>query len=286
MTAGVSGNLYLNAAGVALGSLPASVSGEVVLDLDANNDGQFVGGKLRELFTKQPGGALSAAMNDVALGVNGVVELGYNVGGIDLSLPAGSATLVYRPGVLALRGGHDNMFAGTPLEKWAPKNQAVEIQGYVIWSGTGGPKWNASASIENRVTGALAGGKTTFTLDGASITARNENWVDLRIASASVVASATLGYDWTNRQFFVHADLAASFQVGWAGFDLHGSMAASVDMRMDSRGRVQFRGDATLTGGVTFPLLGTKNVSVRAGVDNSGFTLDVPFTDKDIRVNF
>ena len=285
VTAGVTGNLYLNASGVALGSLPASVSGELVLDLDQNNDGKFVGGKLKDLFTKQAGGALSAAMNDVALGVNGVVELGYTIGGVDLSLPAGSATLVYQPGMLALRGGHDNMFAGTPLEKWAPKNQEVEIQGYVMWSGTGGPKWNASARIENQVTGALAGGKTTFTLDGYSITAKNENWVDLRIASASVVASATLGYDWTNRQLFVHADLSASFQVGWTGFNIHGSMAASVDLRMDYWRRVQFSGEAKLTGGVTIFGIDS-DVSVRAKIDNGGFSLDVPGTDKDIRVNW
>jgi len=285
VTAPVRGNLYLNASGVALGSLPASISGELVLDLDANNDGRFVGGKLKDLFTKQAGGALSAAMNDVALGVNGVVELGYNVGGIDLSLPAGSATLVYQPGVLALRGGHDNMFAGTPLEKWAPKNQQVEIQGYVIWSGGGGPQWNASASVENQVTGALAGGKTTFTLDGYSITAKNTNWVDLRIASASVAVSATLGYDTTARQLFVRADMSASFQVGWTGFNIHGSMAASVDVRMNQWGQVRFSGQAKLTGGVTVGLI-KSNISVSANVDNNGFSLDVPFTRKDIRVNF
>jgi hypothetical protein len=285
VTAPVRGNLYLNASGVALGSLPASVSGEVVLDLDFNNDGNFVGGKLKDLFTKQAGGALSAAMNDVALGVNGVVELGYNVGGIDLSLPAGSATLVYQPGVLALRGGHDNMFAGTPLEKWAPKNQQVEIQGYVIWSGGGGPQWNASASVENQVTGALAGGKTTFTLDGYTITAKNTNWVDLRIASASVAVSATLGYDTTARQLFVRADMSAKLDASWYGFGIQGSMVASVDARMDQWGQVRFSGKAKLTGGVTVGLI-KSNISVSANVDNNGFSLDVPFTDKDIRVNF
>src|SRR5439155_13171636 len=60
------------------------------------------------------------ALNDVAIGVNGTVTVGYDKKSFTLEFPVGNATLMYIPGVVAFRGEQPNLFAGTKLESLIP----------------------------------------------------------------------------------------------------------------------------------------------------------------------
>jgi len=212
-----------------------------------------------------------------------VVNLGYKVAGIDLTIPAGSASLQYSPGVLALHGGHDNPFKGTPLEKFAPKTGEIDLKGYVTW-GTGAPHWDVTGTMTNRVTGGFMSSTMAYTLKDYTLTATSAYTADVYIAKADFNASFSLGYDQHARAFSLNAGLTAHVQVGTDGFNLHGDLSANVNMTI-YRGNLDFRGDATLSGGVTVFGI-SSDMSLSAHVDNHGFRFDLPGTSTDLMVRW
>ena len=77
--------------------IPLNVEGDIVIDLDANNDGRLLGGLktnvsrmiARGFTTHALGTALERVFGDIAIGVNGKVNVGYEKAGFELSVPVG-----------------------------------------------------------------------------------------------------------------------------------------------------------------------------------------------------
>src|SRR5439155_24357263 len=121
------------------------------------------------------------ALNDIAVGVNGTVSLGYNKFdklGVTLTVPVGHATLMYEPGIVAFRGEQPNLFANTPLDALIPKvlqtsttvsntvggfiggfsksqqdsagGPRYSVDGSIAWD-NGDTDWNVTAAVEDDV---------------------------------------------------------------------------------------------------------------------------------------
>src|SRR5262249_22978777 len=96
-------------AGFGLGDLPVGVTGNVVIDLDANDDGKGLAvdrTALHDLVTGHETFAdfARAAAGDVAVGANGSAALNYAKTGFDFTLGLGGGSVVYTPGRVAFRG--------------------------------------------------------------------------------------------------------------------------------------------------------------------------------------
>lgn len=285
----VNGNVYLSGKGISLGSLPASVSGEVVIDLDANGDGKMAGGSLSQMLGGKIGAAESA-LNDMALGVNGEVSLGYKIGGfVDLSVKAGEATLIYAPGtngepsVLGLRGGHANPFANTALEKFAPKTGEIELSGVIKWGNDSMPHWNIIGTMTNRGAGGFFGSQMRYQINDFTITAGSSYYADFYVAKANMNTEFTLGYDTFNKRVFLYTQMHGDIRVGVDGYNLHASVDAKFDIFYQA-GSIWFDGSARASGGVTFMGGDIFDVGVSARVNNNGFRLDLPSPFKDISI--
>jgi hypothetical protein len=122
----IAGNLYLSASGD-LPGLPVSLTGEMVMDLDANDDGSWAGlsPQLMGQIARGRSGldALLAAVNDIKLGFNGQVDASLPIAkNFDLEVPMGRGSLYWTPGQggkageAAFRAKSANPFEGTPFE--------------------------------------------------------------------------------------------------------------------------------------------------------------------------
>jgi hypothetical protein len=102
----VSGHI-LAAASLPLPGLPVAVSGEILLDLDADDDGITL---------------LDGDGADLALVASGAVSIGYDRGGTGLSIQVGDGALTYdaSTGLLEVAGETGGVFDGTPLAPLAP----------------------------------------------------------------------------------------------------------------------------------------------------------------------
>lgn len=89
-----SANLYGKVDDLPLGDLPATVSGSMFINLDPRNTGVDYNtkGDASTLFTKN---GLNTAFPNIDVGVNGTVSAGASFGGVDFSVPVGSATVGY-----------------------------------------------------------------------------------------------------------------------------------------------------------------------------------------------
>ncbi|WP_020474734.1 hypothetical protein [Zavarzinella formosa] len=279
----IRGNVYLSGRDISLGSLPASVSGEMVIDLDANDDGTMAGGKLKDMLST-PMSSTAAALKDMAVGVNGEISLGYNLGGVNLSVKAGSGTLMYQPGMLAVAAGSDNPFAGTPLEKFAPKTGEIEIDGLITWGKYGTPHWNLTGTMTNRATGGFFGSQMVYSINDYTISAHSSYYADLYVASANMTTDLSLGYDASTHGFFVNASMHGYVQFGTSGYNLYGDVDASFKMSYAS-GNLTFDGSASISGGATFAGSKVFSIGVSARVNNSGFSLSLPF-DKELKLSW
>lgn len=92
-----SGHLWGSVSGIQVGDTPATVSGTITLNIDANGDGvPFNFNKDASGFFK-PGGLASNILGDIKVGTNGTMSIGTKIKGIDLSLPVATASLGYAP---------------------------------------------------------------------------------------------------------------------------------------------------------------------------------------------
>lgn len=119
----IAGNLYLHASGP-LASLPVTLTGDLIMDLDANDDGAWAGltpERMGQMARGKAGlGALVDAVNDIKLGFNGQVDASLPVSkSFDLDLPMGRGSVYWtppqngRPGEAAFRAKSANPFEGT-----------------------------------------------------------------------------------------------------------------------------------------------------------------------------
>lgn len=135
---------------VQLGAYPVSVSARVIIDADADDDGQTI---------------FEGDDRDIALGADGSVSVGYSRAGFDLSAEIGTASVVYDAsqgdaGHLYFygRSGMESLFQDTPLDFIAPDHATTEIYGLyrdtddfvlgVVWSGRMGPFSFRDATLE------------------------------------------------------------------------------------------------------------------------------------------
>ena len=90
------GNLYAKVTGVQLGDLPVSLDGSATISLDPNNTGHPLGtsGNAASFFTTA---GIKTAFSNIAVGVNGTANFGYSTGGVDISIPIGTASAGYLP---------------------------------------------------------------------------------------------------------------------------------------------------------------------------------------------
>jgi Ca2+-binding RTX toxin-like protein len=148
-------------------TVPITLHGNAVLDLDANRDGVFVnlnGAAISRLFF---GLSLPGPLADVRLGVNGEVDVGLAVAGFSvLTLPV-AGTGVLGPDLFAFKGEcTTNLFAGTPLSVFKLGGTA-DVEGSVQTNG------QFSAHVE--VSHGAFGGFTS-----------SDQFIDLRNSGVSV----------------------------------------------------------------------------------------------------
>ena len=155
----VRGQISLDDAG-----LPVAVSGNLVLDLDANDNGTLVGGALSkdridsalETFwqrIRQPerllAGVTRTVFADTAVGFNGGLQLQFH--GLNLDLSESSFWMT--PTTLAFRAATTNPFDGIPYLQDIPNDAGIDIQGFARRSGV----WHAHLYSAAGVPGVTSG---------------------------------------------------------------------------------------------------------------------------------
>jgi hypothetical protein len=161
------GNVYLRL-GASLGELPLGADGEAVISFDANHDSaplgmtpQHVQSTIQAFMHGAKTGDLvrntvSAALNDVAIGINGDLDLQL---ASFLTMNLGEASGWYEPGQVAFRAQAVNPFKGTALDGVISGNP-FDLQAYYDWSHPSSPTWALSA---------VAGGMKVFGVSVGSI---------------------------------------------------------------------------------------------------------------------
>jgi hypothetical protein len=197
------GNLYGEADNIQPDpEIPLTISGSFVLNLDAKNTGsplEISGNTFSKLVNGQEsyGQLASNALNDLALGVNGTLSLGYDLKGFNITVPLANATVMYSPGLLAARGQTADIFAGTPLEQQggllgqiaqSVASQATySVDGSIAWDSKGFQNWHVTAEAQNvPLAFGFTAKQATFTLANTGISA------DVQVASVLNLATFDL----------------------------------------------------------------------------------------------
>jgi hypothetical protein len=265
----LAGHLYLSAAGsVPIMGFQVGLDGDVVIDLDALNNGLTTVGSsaVRGAATGGFESFIEGIFDEVAIGLNGTVSVSMPLssGGLSVSLEAeGSAYWMPgtgpRPGTMAFRLQSVDPFEDTPFESMFGGIDA-SAEGYVKTNGSFLMKWDTSVETSFGL-GDLSVGYSygySFTVQGslsssAAITLTAEFW-----ATASAGDMDTLGFD----------------------LEFRGSLMLGVDASGVSVG-----GEAELSGEAC---IGGYNWGVDLGVsfDNDGFEVDLSGSLLDFSVNW
>lgn len=300
---GIYGHYYARGA-IDLGDagVPVEVRGEVVVDLDANDDGNLIGmssGNIGSVVSQFFSGITSATtfrntatsvMNDIAVGFNGGLSLSVSA----LSLDLGSASAWYRPGQIAFRAATTNPFDGIPvLEKLGTGGGTFDIQGTVNWNtrpGSTAPvSWWFRADTASSNFGGLSAGNLyleagSWILGGGGL--RAGATVSGLMGAGSISVTGTIGFDgsfslageakfsssidWGT--FHAGVDFRAGMSIGWNNatqtFTFAGSVYASAWAKLDGVGEagITFQAGLTITvtgGQVNFVAYG----SITAWID-------------------
>ena len=249
-----------------IAGLPMTVDGDVTVNLDANHDGQYLGGagNASQLFHGDLG-AIDNVLKDINVGVNGSVNLGYSVAGVKVSVPVGQASAYY--------SGQDQAFffegkQGTalnhqlPVSPWANtilKNfqvgQGAAIEGYVYRDG----RFSVSTSTNYQ-----------FFFANAALT--------LTVTNQDISASGTLSAPIFNSSVEVGGSIGFNGDFSWSGHaqvNIGGALSGSADFTLTKNSS-----GATLNAGLNNGLLnlstngyglkGHANGSLKVHVDSSG----------------
>jgi hypothetical protein len=314
------GNVYFTGS-VDLGELPASVTGSVVIDLDANNDGRFCGLTRQTLQGVLNGktsltAALGAEAGDIKVGLNGELDFSLDRYGINVSAPVGQGSAFFTPAsgsapaLLAFREQSVNPFAGTVLEQFTQPSTSFDLQGWVNsssqWAfkaeaGTGeflgfkGKSLELDSSSASQTVHAhvsLGGmlGRSEVDLDGTV------NWqtgdFDLTQTAmfqldAKVCSFYMFDYfDLSNHNGVVAMNVLVEgvAAIGSADANVHASVMGDLAVTEDSSGKVNVAGSASASVGVTVG--GTSYDTPLAGFkfNNQGFSIDI--LGHDAQVNW
>jgi hypothetical protein len=322
------GNLY-GAGAIQLGELPVSLKGSVVIDLDANDDGKILG-MSGNTFSKVLQGQQSLAslatnaLNDLKVGINGTVSLGYDLNGFDITLLMANASVMYSPGSFAFCGEQVNLFAGTPVDKLVPKalQDAITPPSYsvddsITWGSDGVQNWHLTAAADNvTLGGSFKATHTQFTIDNTGITADAqisglEGWGQVEVRGAvdykgnfTLTTQATASFDagpcslgaefdftFSNKSGSVKlsANMTASFEFGVGSSDapladVSASITAGLTFSVNSTG-VHISGYGTAQGSMDVLGIGS-SVDVNFSFNDNGFTLDLPNPLPNLSVNW
>lgn len=257
------GNVYIKA-GLDISAIapqvPVNIDGDVVIDLDANNDGKFLGGLKSNIsrmlatgFTPEAlGSSVGRVVGDINIGVNGRVNLGWENSVFELSVPVAEGSLIYsasKQGIFA-RGRSVNPFDGTPLEVFKPRT-AIDIDAYINRTGafrlTGSGSYNpglytmnGSVVVDNA--GARASG--TMRALGTNVRVTGSVLSDGRF-SLTGNANVNLGPLSGRGNFTLrNTGSAVSFGAGMnstlattiSGVSVGGSVSANIAIGVNSRG--------------------------------------------------
>jgi hypothetical protein len=291
------GNVYIKA-GLDISAIapqyPVSIDGDIVIDLDANNDDKFLGGlktniskMLANGFTPEAmGNTAGRVFGDVSIGVNGRVNVGWEKGIFELSVPVGEGTLIYsatKQGIFA-RGRSVNPFDGTPLEIFKPRN-TINIDAAVYRSGTfrlaadgtynpGFYTMNGSIVVDNN--GARASG--TMRALGTNVRVYGSVQGDGRFSLTGkanvnlgpLSGNANFSLVNTNRAVNFGASFNAKAAITVVGVEIGGKVDAKLAFGVNSRGiTYSGSGSAVLFAGPVSvgPIIGISNNNLAIGVD-------------------
>jgi hypothetical protein len=155
----VRGQVSLDDAGV-----PVALGGELLLDLDANDDGTLVGGALNadrvttlvHSFEDNVGNptqllsrTLRSAFQDVQIGVNSDLDLSFH--GLNMNLSRSSFWMT--PNEVAFRAKTSNPFEGIPYLKDVPMPLGLDVQGFLRRNTT----WRVSFDAQSGIPGFASG---------------------------------------------------------------------------------------------------------------------------------
>jgi hypothetical protein len=286
-------------------AVPVNIDGDYVLDLDANDDGKNLGGLkvnvsklLADGFSEAAlGTSVGRVFGDIAIGVNGKVNLGYEKAGFELSVPVGEGTLVYsgkKQGIFA-RGRTVDPFRGTPLAIFKPRTSLdIDARAYrngdfrLLASGTYNPfvyTMKGSVVLDNagvRASGTMTALGTSvrvngniltdgrFTLSGRANVAlgplrgnanfslmNNNRAVSFGAAFSATAAISVLGVEVGGR---VNAQFA--FGANRAGLTYAGSGSAALFTGPISVGAIVGISNRNLALGLDLGLLGKPTVNI------------------------
>ena len=270
----VRGAIDLSSAGV-----PIEVSGNLVLDLDANDDGNLIGMNSSNIATAvsqfftgltSPSGLrnnASAVVNDVAVGFNGGVALTVEV----LSLDLGSASAWYKPGQVAFRARSSNPFEDIPvLEKIAGNSGTFDLQGYINWTpgSTTSPTWYFKGSTSQSSLGGLSAsnlyleaGNTILGGGGSRAGASIEG----PMGAGRLNVNGTIGFDGS---FSLHGQAFFSERIDWGTFHAGVDVVANVDIGWNNHTQTFYFGGSVYAGAwAELEGIGRAGINLRANLN-------------------
>lgn len=302
------GNLYGTGA-VTLGGLPINLSGNAVLDLDANNDGVWVGvsNQTWQQVMSNPISSVSAIMTDIAFGVNGNVELGYELAGFNIGIPLANASVMYNRGDISFRGATPDPFKDTVMASYMPQVN-FDVQGMIR---NFGRDWNLEAHAGVASFAGLSSQSLDVTLNNNGVTVdaqvtalagigqmKVKGWISstgdfglvgnarfqMDIGIGEVLATANVSFVRQNGVISFNAGMSARLEIGSDDWNIFGDLNFQVSARLSSTG-FQFSGSGRAEIGVT--LAGDEHsFDLGFNINNRGFSIDIPLIEDDLVVRW
>jgi hypothetical protein len=308
------GHLY-GKGSFSLGELPLSVTGEAVINLDANPlDGPVpVNGRtVWDVINSLPVPATST-LKDVQVGINGEVDLGYQWGLLDMTLPLALASVMYEDGWLGARATSASPFDGTALSflhsaagfdvdaschMIAPNPQSsfsMMAQASGAWFGSFQTDSVKLVLNQNGVE-VVAGLKVPFGLQDVTVSGQvmpNGNFTLADSASKGIdfgIGSAETDFNFVIKKsfdtYYMFGLFSADLDVGSGDWSLNAGVTGSVQLN-DANGAWDVSGSVKLDGGFSVGGISVPGgVSVSGSLNENGFHLNLPSPLPDINVSW
>ena len=300
---GLRGHYFVSGKG-SFSQIPFSIEGNVLIDLDADDNGVLfdVSGASLNSDNSIDITSVLTSLSDIAVGINGKVNGEVDFGAAGLTIPLASATLIYRDSVIGFSGGSLDPWAGTILD--FIDVPSAEIDAFLNF-GTG--QFAVDASFSNPGIGGFAlKGAANLHIDNnsASFNGRISNPVPL--LNFDVILSGTIQ---TNGSFDFRFHAGASFDAGpatlnghidfvfagspsFVSFTASGSLGGSIEVpilcdpfvRMSANFAFAtngtFSGSAGVRGGC-----GSFSIGLSASISTSGIWVEIPVFP-DLHIDF
>jgi hypothetical protein len=287
-----------------LAGVPLSIQGDVTLNLDANGDGQWLGGKgnASQLFAGQlyNPAAIDAVLRDLDVGVNGEVDFAFSAAGFNVLVPLGMASAIYngpQQGIWfkAVEGPTQDPFQGTVLDAFQATN-TESVEGWALRNGnfslTATDSYkvagiNAALTITLDPTGVTARGTANFLGNNVFLTGRIKANGDFLLAGQAGLSfggfqgSGSFELSKTGSQEALTVNLMA--QAGWSGGDERygtawsatATLSGSLTIVVDAQGHVQYLANLAIRGSLWQEVLGSASIGGSVTVQNHKLVIEV-----------